>query len=401
MSAIAITEHEVVVVSLRPEIARALQAHPRAGLSVTPAASDGQWMLRSSSMVGVVQVDDVTVSVRPKVPIQTVVSLLSAVPPLEQFSEAETALGVAPDLLRTVVHSFAHSLERSLAQGMRREYRLEQEELAGVRGRIDIASIARRPFATARIPCVFDDYTADTNLNRLLLAAVRRCAQVPEVRGVDRTVLRRCEAAFDGVGEDPDPLSWYESWRPTRLDQHFEVAARLGALILSNLTLDEHIGSITARSFFVDMNRLVEAFIEHQLRAALRGHWEVVGQADRRLDTAGTVAMRPDLCFRRNGRDELVADVKYKVVSSAADATSADLYQANTYASAMGLRDAVLITCGPATEGPKDLVVRHSGVRLHVRTVQLSGGRDDLERAVGELAASLSALAVPDTASAA
>ncbi len=389
MIEITITEYDTVVAALPDATARALQAHPVAGLSVSPAAAEGTWTLRASSMVGVVQIGDVVVTVLPKIPIDTVVGLLMSTPPLERVVDSDAPVGQTPDLLRLIVHAFAHSLERALARGLRREYQVEHELLAGVRGRIDIATLARRPFATGRIPCVFDDYTADTGLNRLLLAAVQRCARIPLVRGPDRTLLRRCESALDGVGTDPDSLAWYDTWTPSRLDRHFEDPARLAALLLRNLTIDERVGNIAARSFFVDMNRLVESFIEEELRAALRGRCEVVGQANRRLDTAGRVAMRPDLCFRHDGRDVLVADVKYKVVSSTVDAATADLYQANAYASAMGLPDAVLITCGPDIEGPRDLVVRHSGTHLHVRPVRLSGGRDDLARAIGDLGDSL------------
>lgn len=390
-----VTEYESVSLAMPAASARALAGHPLAGLTVTPGEHDGIWNVRASSLVGVISAGEVRLAIRPKVPIESALALMIDAPAGERWLDEDVSLGESTDLLRLVVHAFATSLDRAMARGLCREYVERREEVVGVRGRIDMARVARRPFAGTGLPCTFDEFTADTALNRMLLAAIARSAQVASLPGADRTLLRRCEAALDGVGRDGDPLAWYEAWVPTRRDVHFARAARLGSLILRHLTVTDSVGGVEAQGFLVDMNQLVEAFIEERLRVALSGVLDVRGQGRGWLDEDRTVPIIPDLRFLRGGQDVLVADIKYKVVGSLEQASNSDIYQATAYASAMGLPDAVLITCGPEQGGTNCVTVRHSGIRLHLLPVRLAGDNMNLRRQVAEVAERVASLALP------
>ena len=388
-----VTEYESVSLAMPAASARALARHPAAGLTVTPGEHEGLWNVRASSRVGVITAGEVRLAIRPKVPIASALALMIDAPPGEKWLDEDAPLDEATDLLRLVVHAFAVSLDRAMARGLCREYIEQRDELIGVRGRIDMARIARRPFAGTGLPCTFDEFTADTSLNRLLLAAIERSARAASVPGADRTLLRRCQAALDGVGRDGDPLAWYATWTPTRRDMHFARAARLVALILRKLTVSDSVGGIPAQGFVVDMNQLVEAFIEARLRVALEGVLEVRGQYGTWLDEDRKVQIIPDLRLLSGGRDLLVADIKYKVVGSLEQAANSDLYQATAYASSMGLTDAVLITCGPEHDGARRVTLRQSGIRLHLFPVHLAGDNANLRRQVGAVADHLAALA--------
>ena len=389
-----VTEYESVSLAMSAASARALARHPAAGLTVTPGEHEGLWNVRASSRVGVITAGEVRLAIRPKVPIASALALMIDAPPGEQWLDEDAPLDEATDLLRLVVHAFAVSLDRAMARGLCREYIEQRDELIGVRGRIDMARIARRPFAGTGLPCTFDEFTADTSLNRLLLAAIERSARAASVPGADRTLLRRCQAALDGVGRDGDPLAWYATWTPTRRDMHFARAARLAALILRNLTVSDSVGGISAQGFVVDMNQLVEAFIEARLRVALEGVLEVRGQYGTWLDEDRKVQIIPDIRLLSGGRDLLVADIKYKVVGSLEQASNSDIYQATAYASSMGLTDAVLITCGPEHDGARRVTLRHSGIRLHLFPVHLAGDNANLRRQVSAVADHLAALAI-------
>ena len=388
-----VTEYESVSLAMPAASARALARHPAAGLTVTPGEHEGLWNVRASSRVGVITAGEVRLAIRPKVPIASALALMIDAPPGEQWLDEDAPLDEATDLLRLVVHAFAVSLDRAMARGLCRAYIEQRDDLIGVRGRIDMARIARRPFAGTGLPCTFDEFTADTSLNRLLLAAIERSARAASVPGADRTLLRRCQAALDGVGRDGDPLVWYATWTPTRRDMHFARAARLAALILRNLTVSDSVGGISAQGFVVDMNQLVEAFIEARLRVALEGVLEVRGQYGTWLDEDRKVQIIPDIRLLSGGRDLLVADIKYKVVGSLEQASNSDIYQATAYASSMGLTDAVLITCGPEHDGARRVTLRHSGIRLHLFPVHLAGDNANLRRQVGAVADHLAALA--------
>src|SRR5262245_9740833 len=72
--------------------------------------------------------------------------------------------------------------------GLTRDYQDREEQLATVRGRIDIATQVR-DLQGRRLPlaCRYQDYTEDSELNRVLKAAHRRLLRIPRL-GAD--VLR-------------------------------------------------------------------------------------------------------------------------------------------------------------------------------------------------------------------
>jgi 5-methylcytosine-specific restriction enzyme subunit McrC len=66
-----------------------------------------------------------------------------------------------------------HLARRGLEQG----YQLREEELSGVRGRLDVANSVRRfLFMQGRSFCSFDEISADTSANRILKATLE-CPQ--------------------------------------------------------------------------------------------------------------------------------------------------------------------------------------------------------------------------------
>jgi hypothetical protein len=99
-------------------------------------------------------------------------------------------------------------------------------------------------------------------------------------------------------------------------------------------------------------------------------------------------AIRPDIVFRRQREIVLVADCKYEL-AVAGEGKVADYYQVLSYAIALGLRDAALIShVDPADpvddRGP--VVVRGSGTRLHSWPIDLRGDAPAIDRAMAELA---------------
>ena len=152
MTHVTVTEHESVTVAMSAGCARALSGHPLAGLTVTPGDRDGEWNVRASSRVGVVTVGDVTLTIRPKIPIESALALMVDTPASEQWLDDDSDLDPGADLLRLAVHVFARELDRAIARGVCRDYVEEREELVGVRGRIDIGQLAVVPTEVPNAP---------------------------------------------------------------------------------------------------------------------------------------------------------------------------------------------------------------------------------------------------------
>jgi 5-methylcytosine-specific restriction enzyme subunit McrC len=228
---------------------------------------------------------------------------------------------------------------------------------------------------------------ADTPLNRLVAAGLRRAGVVPDLPVRERRLLRRHLAHYDEVTGAPS-AGWLDRWTPTRLDRHWVPAARLADLLLRRLSVADRAGTSTGTSFLVDMNQLFERFVTDRLRRLLRGRLEVVDRFSTHLDVARRLPIRPDLVFRHQEEPVFVADCKYKLAQGG-EARMSDYYQALSYATALGLGDAALIShvdpADPLTDLPPALV-RHAGTRLHSWPIDLRGDPVDIDRSMLTLA---------------
>lgn len=99
-----------------------------------------------------------------------------------------------------VASFFEAEVARAEGHGLARDYRSREEPLPTLRGRIDIGTqVTRRLGQPFPIECRYEEYTEDTELNRVLKACFRRLLSLP---GPDPELVRRLRhraRAFEGV----------------------------------------------------------------------------------------------------------------------------------------------------------------------------------------------------------
>lgn len=354
-------------------------------MTITPGATTEEWAITAGSKVGVVTVGDTQVLIEPKVGIRNVMTMMTSGHTTETWLTDTFDYGIDVDLLTATIDLFLASLDRAMAQGIRHDYVAQRERLNRVRGRINIAAAVRRPGVMTTMTCDFDDYTADNGLNRLLLAAVRRCYQAPHLAARTVQMLRRMESRFEEVGEAQDPLAWIASWTPSRLDEHFTEPVHLGAIILRNMSVAHRMGSVSASTFLVDMNRLVESFVTDSLKTQLPAPCTLSAQHYVAFDVAATVRSYPDIVILHDGQPALVADIKYKPATTFKKVSEADLYQVAAYAQALNVSRALLVLCGAGGE-PAAITTRTSDIDIQLWPLDLTGDTRGVQEQVGRLA---------------
>ncbi len=107
------------------------------------------------------------------------------------------------------------------------------------------------------------------------------------------------------------------------------------------------------------------------------------------LDEGEKVSLLPDLVWRDGRRDIFVGDAKYKKIT-VASVPNADLYQLLAYTTALDLPSGLLIYAKSEAD-TATYEVRHSGKRLEVAALDLSGTLEDVILQVGELAEGIGA----------
>ncbi len=135
------------------------------------------------------------------------------------------------------------------------------------------------------------------------------------------------------------------------------------------------------------MNDLFQRFVGDRLAHHLSGRLEVSEEPVHHLGIGAMVAMLPDLVFRAaDGRVVYVGDAKYKLTSSGLG-RSGDYYQLLAYTTALRLAEGVLVYCQADGDAPpRQVEVRHTGVRLCTYPLHLAGPPADVERALEDLA---------------
>lgn len=332
------------------------------------AAVGGAYELRAGSTVGTAVLPDLQLLIRPKVGLRNVFFLLTYGAGLTNWGE-EAFLYEEDEFFEAVAWLVVVEVGRAARYGLLRDYREVEEELATVRGRIDIGrQIRRRQSQPVPLHCRYQEYGEDMELNRVVKAALRRLLRIPSLDRELMSRLRHHHRLFEEVwGVDYAPSDVPEL-SFNRLNEPWRSATILSQLVLRADSVRDATGSVEGVSFTVDMNKLFERFVERVVdEEARRRGWEPAPQRMRYLTDA--VTMRPDLLLRRGGVDWAVGDAKYKRLETA-DWPHADLYQLLGYCVALDLPRGLLIYAEAGTHRTE--TVREAGTELEIISVDLA-----------------------------
>jgi hypothetical protein len=151
------------------------------------------------SVIGAATTPRLSVVIEPKLSIDRVFWLLGYARKI-RFAPDPTTLIAREGIVEAFVAAFLDSLQRALRRGLPMSYVAREEALATIRGRVRFAEQLRRRYELPLpVEVGYDDYTIDTEANRLVKAALRRIERIR----LRNTLLRRRTAeslsSCDGV----------------------------------------------------------------------------------------------------------------------------------------------------------------------------------------------------------
>ena len=165
-----------------------------------PTVEGATWTLTPSSYIGTVRLDNLSIIVRPKIPIDRVMFLVAyAIDPKDWRSYFD--LSPAPDVLESIIPAFIHHTRQAVRRGLLQGYRHEEEALHTVRGRIRFGEqLNRRNSIALPIEVAYDEFTEDIEENRLLKTALYRLARLPVRSATCRRDIQALRPVFNSVG---------------------------------------------------------------------------------------------------------------------------------------------------------------------------------------------------------
>ena len=382
--------------SLDPDQLRALAA---ARIGVSPMTDRaGTYVLRPSSWVGAVNVGDVSVIVRPKIPIDRVMFLITYAMDPSNWRDDPFQFESEPDVIEAIALALARRTRQAIRGGLLRGYRREEDALNTIRGRVRFEDqIGRRLGLPLPVEVAYDEYTEDIEQNRLLKTAIYRLRRAQIRSEPLRIELRRLQSAFNMVQLGAYAPGTVPEIRYTRLDEHYRPAVELARLIIENSSLELLAGQSTGAAFLIDMNRVFEQFLYVALGEALglsQERWKR-GKGIY-LDQSKNILVQPDLSWwpyspaRGEPRPIFVGDAKYKKLErderrDKPDFRHADIYQMLAYCTAADLSYGLLIYAGGEDEHAT-YWINHAGKVIEVATLNLTGTPEDILGEVDRLA---------------
>ena len=225
---------------------------------------------------------------------------------------------------------------RQLKQGLYREYVSKTEDLAVVRGKIDMpGSIQNRLIRKQLLTCEFDELSENNLLNQILKTTVMILLRHARVDAEHKSDLKKEMLFFSNVDEiDPVIIRW-GSIRFQRNNNTYRMLISICQLILEGMLMTTEDGEYKLASFIDEqrMNRLYEKFILEYYAKECPQVKATASQIPWALDDGiGTFLpiMQSDVTLTR-GNQVLIIDAKYYTHTMQSQYEVQTLHSANLY----------------------------------------------------------------------
>jgi hypothetical protein len=329
-------------------------------------------LVRAQGVTGYIQVAGVTVDVRPKFLAQggrnwrqalwRILVLVEDSPTLGGLAPAQATEDPSlPDVLGWVL---LDGLARAALEGLPRGWAEQRGWEPVLRGRLDTSAMQYWWAHPAAVPCIFDEYTTNAPVNRLLYWASRTLASSVVSQALARA-LAETTPLFNDVDPEPPGVVEAESVRLPIQHEYLLPAVQTALLLLRARTLQHTSDEFSARGFLWKSSGVFQRLVGHLLRRICdrTPAWEVhspavtIGRPDAAVRRVGpTLTAFPDFVLRRAGYPAVLLDAKYKLWRADGSPSAADAYQVIAGGRATAAQQAILVY--PRVEGGRAAPLR-------------------------------------------
>lgn len=312
----------------------------------------GHKSVRFAQFCGVIQLDDLTLEILPKVHGKeeqpescrtALVEMLHTARVIRTHKGAQAGISTQKNsLLDIFIQHFCHDLHTQILQGKLRNYTEQEENLSVMRGRLVIPQHIRHNLVhKERLYCRFDEFSEDMLLNQILRFTTRLLLPWTCSRKTKQQ-LTELLMHFNGISDVSITLQSFNLLKNDRITQRFQPVLEQCRLFISAINPDVLAGGTPLFSLMFDMNRLFEAWVAEKLKPwAHQQGWHLRTQGPRKFlamrdDDSQQFQLRPDITLiNDNGTPQLIADTKWKLLNESErklGVSSSDMYQLYAYA---------------------------------------------------------------------
>ena len=172
------------------------------------------------------------------------------------------------DLFAFVLNDGLRHLSRL---GLERGYVIKEEEISGLRGRLDISiSLRRSLFMLGRSQCVYDELTSNTLSNQIIKSTLLALENVPQLDTDLRSQIHQKVRQLQGIDVIRLHDNIFKSVRVNSNARFYRFLLNICELIHHSLLVDEASGDVKFRDFTRDKEKMWQLFQNFLLNFILR-----------------------------------------------------------------------------------------------------------------------------------
>lgn len=282
--------------------------------------------LETTSFVGRIQLDDLAITIRPKIKMLPLLHLLQYTYELRQLDRfAHTSFTLEElsfqDLL---IYQFEQEVRDLVGKGLHRSYMRREEQLASPRGRLNVLQLARQGgIVQEKLPCIYYTRLDDHLLNQVLLAGVKFACQLTNSDYLLTRLQNLDHFHLTEISSLRLTCQILKNARRTqsRLTSHYSPALTLIEILLTSegISLDNEQAEISLPGFLFDMNKFYQDLIQRFLQENLP-EYDILAQYEitdmlrysENPRHKRSPELRPDYVIKQRGQTVAILDAKYR-----------------------------------------------------------------------------------------
>lgn len=307
--------------------------------------------VRFKQYVGIIQVDDLTIEIYPKVDRddedgpwkRVLIQMLKACHKLKASTYGDANVNRQNlNLLELYFSIYLSELSGLIKQGLIKQYRKESSNLNSLKGKLLFSkNINHNIVHQERFYTEHQVYDKDHSLHQILNAALKVVEEF--TRG---TYLydscKRIQLDFPEVSDIRVTKKLLDGFKLNRKTIAYQKAFDIARLILLNYSPDISSGREKMLALLFDMNKLWEEYVVVKLREVMPDDYSIIAQDSKAF--WGYNSLQPDIVIK-NSKETFIIDTKWKRPGTSS-ASVQDLRQMYTYNRFWSAAKAILLYPG-------------------------------------------------------
>jgi 5-methylcytosine-specific restriction enzyme subunit McrC len=342
-----------------------------------------------------------------QIPIENIYYLLCyAWNTLDEKDRVNVSIDDKTELLDLFAKVLINSSEMLLKRGIDKNYIDHNEELAGIKGKIEISqTLKSNLLSKQRTICAYDDFSANIISNRILVTTIYRLTRT---KGLDKELKNRLvslQRMLSGIELVEISNSLFKQIRLNRNNRFYRFVMNVCQIIYENTLPSEAQGQFKFSDFTRDerkMNKLFEEFIRNFYRLEQNKYYSVGKETIRwQFNNADTDSlqylpeMETDITLE-NDNEKIIIDAKYYSETMVINydkerIKSANLYQLFSYllnqedVDNPKTKSAVGILLYPTIEKDYNLNFKYLKHDIQIRTLNLNSNWRSISHRLKEI----------------